>query len=128
MWRAACLGVAVLGLVSCGGGGGGGAATCTPAPTAALTVTATGLSPMNVCVQPGGMVTFTNSDPSAAHDIVFETPNCPTVGNLAPNGGRVMATFPTAENCTFHDANNAGNSAFRGTVAVATVTVSGGGY
>jgi plastocyanin len=125
---AACVATVVLGLAACGGGSSGSSASCTPGSTAALTVTATGLSPINVCVLPGGTVTFTNSDPSAAHDIVFDTANCPTVGNISPNGAHVMATFPTQENCTFHDANNPNNTAFRGTVAVTPGTVTGGGY
>jgi hypothetical protein len=129
MRLAALLCSGALGLAACGGGGGGGgAASCTPGPSAALSITATGLSPTNVCVQPNGAVTFTNSDTSASHDVEFETANCPTVGNIPPNGGQVTVTFPTAENCTFHDGNNPGNTAFRGTVAVATVMVSGGGY
>ncbi len=126
---AACLASAALGLAACGGGGGGGSgASCTPGPTAALSITSTGLSPTNVCVQPNGTVTFTNMDPTATHDIEFETANCPTVGNVAPNGGQVTTTFPTAENCTFHDGNSPNNTAFRGTVAVTTGTVTGGGY
>ncbi len=122
------LGFAALGLAACGGGGGGGA-SCTPGMTAAIAINSTGISPMNVCVQPGGTVTFTNNDMAAAHDIEFNTPaSCPTVGSIAPAGGKVTATFPTQENCSFHDATQATNTAFQGTVAVTPVTVMGGGY
>jgi plastocyanin len=121
------LGIATLGLAACGGGGGGGGASCTPGTTAAFAINAMGISPKNVCVQPSGMVTFTNND-AATHDIVFDTAGCPTVGSIAPAGGQVTATFPTQENCSFHDANNATNTAFQGTVAVTAVVVMGGGY
>jgi plastocyanin len=119
------LGVATLGLAACGGGGGGGG-SCTPGQTAALTISATGISPTNVCVAPSGTVTFTNND-AVVHVIEFDTPTvCPTVGNVPANGGQVPVVFPTAENCSFHDAGSSSNSAFKGTVAVTAVTVSGG--
>ncbi len=121
------LGFAALGLAACGGGGGGGA-SCTPGMTAAIAITAMGTSPTNVCVQPGGTVTFTNND-TVAHVIEFNTPaSCPqTVGSIPP-GGQVTATFPTQVNCSFHDATQPTNTAFQGTVAVTPVTVTGGGY
>jgi len=122
-------GAGVLGLAACGGGGGGGGGSnsCSPGPAAAITITATGTSPTNVCVAPGGAVTFSNNDMTATHDIEFDTGGCPTVGNIAP-GGQVTATFPTQENCSFHDGKNATSTAFKGVVAVTAVTVSGGGY
>ncbi len=121
---------AALGVGACGGGGGGGGSgggsTCSPGQTASLTLQATGLSPPNVCVLPGGSVTFHNAD-TADHDVEFDTPGCPTVGDIAP-GAQVTATFRTQQNCSFHDARNASSSAFQGTVAVTTATVGGGGY
>lgn len=124
-------GAAVLGLAcgggGSGGGGGGGSQTCTPGPTAAITITASGLSPINVCVQPGGQVTFTNRDSAASHDIEFESGGCPTVGEIT-SGASKTATFPTSVNCTFHDGHNPSSTAFRGTVAVSSAMVSGGGY
>jgi plastocyanin len=130
VWVPVAGALAVLG--ACGGSsnsGGGGSQTCTPGPTAAIVITASGLTPVNVCVSPGGTVTFTNSDTAASHDIEFETggASCPTVGQLAP-GAHVAVVFPTAATCTFHDGNSPSNAAFRGTVAVTQVTVSGGGY
>jgi plastocyanin len=117
-------GAGALALGGCGGGGNG-AASCTPATTASLTITAAGVSPTNVCVQPQGQVTFTNND-TVAHHIEFDTAGCPAVPEIAA-GAQATATFNTAENCSFHDGNNASN-AFRGTVAVTAVTVTGGGY
>jgi len=78
-------------------------------------------------VAPGGAVTFTNNDTAAHHDIEFDTAGCPTVGDIPP-GGQVRTIFPTQMPCTFHDGNNASNAAFKGTVAVTAVIVSGGGY
>lgn len=124
---------ATAALVACGGGGGGGGgsgsvATCTPGQTAATTITATGLTPLNVCIRPTGVVTFRNDD-TAAHQLVPETAPCPSGGlpSVAP-GASVDVTFPTSGNCTFHDSAQPANAAFRGTVAVSQVTVSGGGY
>lgn len=124
----ACLALCGLGIAACGGGGGGGGGSCSPGPTATLTITATGLLPTNVCVQPGGKVTFVNSDTSATHSIVFETSSCPPGGDVPANGGQLAVAFPTQVNCTFHDGTNPTNNAFQGTVAVTQVTVSGGGY
>ena len=122
------LGSLVLVSAGCGSSsGGGGAASCTPGPTAAMTLSSMGLSPPNVCVQPGGTVTFSNTD-TVAHDIEFSTPaSCPTVGSIA-SGGHVGTVFPTVVNCTFHDGNQPSNAAFQGTVAVTSGTVMGGGY
>jgi plastocyanin len=123
------LGTALSALAACGGGGGGGANSCTPGPTASLSITSTGLSPINVCVEPGGTVTFTNSDMATTHDIEFDSPGCPmNSGDIPPGGGMVNVTFPTQGNCSFHDGKNASNAAFKGTVAVTSVIVSGGGY
>jgi len=117
---------AALGLAACGGSGGSGAASCTPTTTAATTITATGISPTNVCVSPLGTVTFTNSD-TVSHHIEFEPSNCPTMPEI-PAGRQGTATFPTEGTCSFHDGNNASAAAFQGAVAVTSIVVSGGGY
>jgi len=120
-------GAAVLGLTACGGGGGGGGSnSCSPGPTAAITISATGTSPTNACITPGGTVTFTNNDTAAHHDIEFDN-SCATGGDIAP-GAQKTVTFPTSGNCKYHDSNSSANAAFQGTVAVTTTTVSGGGY
>ena len=119
----------VLGLAACGGGGGG-AASCNPGPTASMSITAAGLSPTNVCVSPGGTVTFTNND-AALHHIEFDnTASCPAIAELTPRGtagASQQATFANTVNCTFHDGDNAA-VVFSGTVAVTSVVVTGGGY
>lgn len=110
---------AAVGLSACGGGNG--AASCTPGPTAALTITAAGVNPQNVCVTPGGTVTFANND-SVAHHIEFDN-GCATLAQLSP-GAQGTVTFPTEGQCGYHDSS--AGAAFQGTVAVTTVTVSGG--
>jgi hypothetical protein len=108
--------VGMRGRRCCGG-------SCTPGQTAAITITATGLSPINVCVLPtNGTVTFTNSD-TKSHTVVFSTPGCPTVGTIAA-GGQATATFTTQENCSFQ----VDNGSTTGTVAVTSAMVMGGGY
>jgi plastocyanin len=128
MWVA--LSGAAVALSACGGGGGGGGGggtpSCTPSAAASMTLTAGGVSPADVCVLPGGRVTFTNRD-STAHDIEFGTAGCATVGIVA-SGGEVTATFPTQDNCAFHDAMNPNDTAFQGTVAVTAAAVQGGVY
>ena len=69
-----------------------------------------------------------NSQRGGAIDIEFDTIGCPTVGDIAPAGVQVTAKFPTQMNCSFHDGANASAAAFKGTVAVTAVVVSGGGY
>ena len=115
-----CLLACAMALSACGGGGGGGA-SCDPQQSAALTITSTGVTPANVCVTPGGTVTFTNSGP-VQHHIEFDN-NCATAVDLAP-GAQASVPFPTAGNCPYHDSS--AGAAFQGVVAVTTVTVTGG--
>jgi len=76
-------------------------------------------------VQLGGQVTFANTG-SNAHNIVFDTPGCPTTVSVPANPGSAIVTFPqTAVNCNFHIDTN---TTLSGTVAVTDTTVSGGGY
>jgi plastocyanin len=124
--------IAAAALVAgCGGGSssmsGGGGGSCTPGQSASVSITSTGLSPMAVCVVPGGTVTFTNHD-TVAHDIE-STGSCPqlNLGSIAA-GQANTAMFPTTATCTFGDATKPGNAAFQGTVAVASAPVTGPGY
>ena len=93
------LGVTAVGLAACGGGGGGG----------------------------GGAASCTPTTTAAHHDIKFDTAGCPTVGDIAPAAQKTV-TFPSVSTCSFHDGANAASAAFKGTVAVTTIVVSGGGY
>jgi hypothetical protein len=118
-------------LGGCGGGGGSssssGTGSCTPGPTAAFTISSTGLTPRAVCVLPGGSVTFTNSD-TVPHDIESGT-TC-TELNLGPipAGQSKVVTFPTTQTCTFFEAAHSTNPAFQGTVAVSSGMTTGPGY
>ncbi len=117
-------------LGGCGGGGGsgnGGSGSCTPQSSASVTVNASGFTPKAVCVLPGGSVTFTNAD-TVPHDIESGT-TCTSL-NLGPiaAGQHAMASFTTAEVCTFQDAAHASDPAFQGTVAVSSAMTTGPGY
>jgi plastocyanin len=120
---------AVVMLGGCGGGGSStsGSGTCTPGRTASVAVSATGFSPVAVCITPDGSVTFTNGD-TVAHDI--ESGVTCTALNLGeiPAGQSKTATFPTETTCPFFDAAHSTDTAFQGTVAVSTNPTTGPGY
>ncbi len=117
------------GLSACGGSSsdGGGQGSCSPTMSTGFTLSAAGVSPKAACVLPAGTVTFTNSD-TASHDIV-SSGGCPdlVVGAIAPSQQKSVV-LSTIEICTFHDASNATNTAFVGTIAVNNAMVSGPGY
>ena len=122
------LALAVAGalIAACGGSSSGGN-SCTPGSSATITITATGMSPQNACIQPGGSVTFTNSD-SVQHDVEFEGSGCPTSPGGIQAGASKSTVFPNSQNCGYSDATKAGVAAFTGTIAVSTQTQTGGGY
>ncbi len=118
-------------LGGCGGGGGGsgngGSGSCTPRSTASVAINASGFTPKAVCVLPGGSVTFMNAD-TVAHDIESGA-TCASL-NLGPiaAGKSAVASFQTAETCSFVDAAHSADPAFQGTVAVSSGTTTGPGY
>jgi plastocyanin len=114
-------------IVACGGSSSGGGDSCTPGSSATITITATGMSPQNACIQPGGSVTFTNSD-TTQHDIEFQGSGCPTSPGGIQAGASKSTVFPTSQNCGYSDNTKAGVAAFTGTIAVSTQTQTGGGY
>jgi hypothetical protein len=83
---------------------------------------------MAVCVFPGGMVMFTNSD-TMTHDIE-PVSGCPelALGEIAPTASKTATVANVAETCVFHDASGPGDSAFQATVAVSQTTTTGPGY
>jgi plastocyanin len=116
-------------LGACGGGsdGVGGSGSCTPGQTASIDIQPGGVKPSAVCVLPGGSVTFKNSD-TATHDIESGSTCTPLdLGVIPPSESRT-ATLPTVAVCSFHDALNASNGAFDGTVAVTQPPATGPGY
>lgn len=122
-------------LGACGGSDNtGGGATCTPGATTTVTITASGVSPKAVCVQPStaptnGIVRFTNND-TVAHSVVHSGSTCAEldVGPIAPGTTASSAPLATAAVCQYHDPAAPTNTAFQGTVAVTTGTVGGPGY
>ncbi len=115
-------------LGGCGGGGSGnGSGSCNPGPTASVTINASGFTPKAVCVVPTGQVTFMNAD-TVAHDIESGA-TCASL-NLGPiaAGKSAVASFQTAETCSFVDAAHSADPAFQGTVAVSSGTTTGPGY
>lgn len=122
------LALAVAGaLIAACGGSSSGSNSCTPGSSATITITATGMSPQNACIQPGGSVTFANSD-SVQHDVEFEGSGCPTSPGGIQGGASKSVVFPTSQNCGYSDTTKAGVAAFTGTIAVSTQTQTGGGY
>src|SRR5574341_957633 len=108
-------------LGACGGtsGSGGGGAGCAMTATVSIAAAPAGVSPKNVCVVPGGSVTFHNTD-TASHTMVL-TPvppatSCPASPTVAPSAS-VTVTFPTATTCKFDDQLNP-NTVFLGYIAV----------
>jgi hypothetical protein len=120
---ALCTAAASLG--GCGGSGDGGG--CNPGASAAVAIRSTGVSPTAVCVLPAGAVTFTNLD-TVSHEIVSDA-TCAELntGVIAPSASATR-TLGSAKVCSFHDSAAPTNAAFQGTIAVATVMVSGPGY
>jgi hypothetical protein len=122
-------GLAVVGLAACGGSDGGGTTggSCTPTLAGNVSITAAGVAPKALCVLPTGTVTFTNND-TVQHDIEADVGCTPlNLGVIAPASSKA-ATFPSAATCAYHDALNATNAAFQGTVAVSPAPVTGPGY
>ncbi len=124
--------IAAAAIAGCGGGSSSkqGNGSCTPGQSAAMSITSTGLSPLAVCVLPGGTVTITNHD-SVAHDIEASgtTSGCTglNLGSIAA-GQAATAMFPTAATCPLHDAAHASDTAFQGNVYVTTAPATGPGY
>ena len=120
-------------LAACGGGssssGGGGAGSCSPTDLKTMTLTSAGVTPKAQCILPNGTVNFVNND-TVAHTIAGDG-GCTAldVGTIAPSGGTGVASFgATLQTCNFHDANAPTNTAFQGSVTVATAPATGPGY
>lgn len=116
--------VAAVALAGCGGGGGGGDNSCTPGPSASVTITSTGVSPSQVCLTPGGRVTFTNNDTQQAQLEPESGCGSELNGVTIAQGSSGTVTFDNVETCSYHIGSHSGSSAFRGLVAVTQT----GGY
>lgn len=104
--------------------------TTAPSPTPSapaqptITITATGMTPLEITIAVGQRVTFVNND-SRAHDVVGgvdpANPECPEIlqaGFLAPGQSRDTAVFTTARICNYHDHTALGVPAFSGRIII----------
>jgi plastocyanin len=79
----------------------------TPAPT--VSITATGMNPLEITISVGQRVTFVNND-TRPHDVVGgvdpNNPDCPEIlqaGFLAPGQRGETGVFTRARTCEYHD-------------------------
>ena len=92
------------------------------APT--ITITAAGMSPLEIAISVGQRVTFVNND-SRTHDVVGgkdpSTPECPEIaqaGFLAPGQRGETGVFNTARTCEYHDHTMLSVPSFQGRIIV----------
>lgn len=148
-WASSVLAVALAASVTaCGGGGSASSAspttpTSTSPPTsttsgtiaATITITAAGVAPTSVRIQPGERVRIVNED-ARSHNIVSdphpEHDDCPPVNNiglLAPGATGISSEFMEAKACGFHDHDDSTNATMRGTILIGGAeTPTGPGY
>jgi plastocyanin len=119
--------VAVVALAACSDDDDGGptAPGLPPPASATISVTTGGVNPSEVTVQPGGQVTFTNSD-SVVHEMSSDPhpahTECPELngGALDPGQSFTATMGGQAKTCGFHDHRDPGNRVLQGTVRVST--------
>ena len=89
-----------------------------------MTISTTGVSPIQVSIPVGGRVSFFNNDirPHAmSSDPVTTHTDCPSindVGTLAPGQRRSTGALSAARTCGFHDHTDENNPAFKGTIVI----------
>jgi plastocyanin len=116
------LGAVVVGLAACGSDTAGtGGSTCTLGTAATVTISSAGVSPKMACVIPASTVTFTNTD-TVPHTLAPDAATGCALLNVGPiaAGQSAPVTFPAVLTCTYHDVASPSNTAFHGTVSVAT--------
>lgn len=121
----------VAATIACGGGGGGYSSGPTPSPSpggsgvgATFTITADGVNPKTVTIQPGQRVQFVNNN-SRVHEIL-STPHlthtdCPPVNEVAlvnPGQSRMTGVLDREGTCGFHDHRDPDSDRFRGTILI----------
>jgi plastocyanin len=89
-----------------------------------ITITATGMTPLELTITVGQRVTFVNND-VRAHDVVGGVdpahPECPEIvqaGFLSPGQQRETGTFTSARTCNYHDHTALGVPAFSGRIII----------
>jgi plastocyanin len=102
--------------------------TIAPAPAPpgppTVTITASGMQPLEITITTGQRVTFLNND-SRAHDLVGGVdpshPECPEIalaGFLTPGQSRETGVFTTARTCEYHDHTELSVAAFQGRIII----------
>lgn len=89
-----------------------------------ITITATGMSPLEITINVGERVTFVNND-SRPHDVVGgkdpATPDCPEIvqaGFLAPGQRAETGVFTQAKTCEYHDHTMLSVPSFQGRIII----------
>jgi len=131
---------AVLLIAACSGGSTSSAPTAptlpvtttapttptTPAPAGSptITITASGMSPLDITIAVGQRVTFINND-VRPHDVVGGVdpshPECPEIvqmGFLSAGQRGETAPFSAAATCPYHDHTELGVAAFSGHIII----------
>lgn len=97
-----------------------------PAPTGppTITITPSGMTPLEITIAVGQRVTFVNND-QRAHDVVGgidpSHPDCPEIiqaGFLTPGQSRDTGIFTSARTCEYHDHTALGVPAFQGRIII----------
>jgi plastocyanin len=124
-------------VASCGGGTsspaaptpppvvGAPAPPVTPTPsTPTVTISSTGMTPLEITINVGQRVTFVNND-TRAHDLVGgvdpNNPDCPEItlaGFLTPGQSRDTGVFTVARRCEYHDHTMLSVPAFQGRIII----------
>lgn len=95
-----------------------------PPATPTITITAAGMSPLELTINVGQRVAFVNND-TRPHDVVGgkdpSTPECPEIvqaGFLAPGQRGETGVFTTARTCEYHDHTMLSVPAFQGRIFI----------
>jgi plastocyanin len=98
------------------------AAAPAPAGPPTITITASGMNPLEITIAVGQAVTFINND-VRAHDVVGGIdpahPDCPEILQFLTPGQRSdTGTFMRARTCEYHDHTMLGVPAFQGRIVI----------
>jgi plastocyanin len=95
-----------------------------PPATPTITITAAGMTPLELTINVGQRVAFVNND-SRPHDVVGgkdpNTPDCPEIvqaGFLAPGQRSETGAFMRAQTCEYHDHTMLSVPAFQGRIII----------
>lgn len=137
MIRTLCISAALVAASACASGSSSPAPASptapsgvTPPPVAApsgpptITITASGMSPLEITIAIGQRVTFINND-VRTHDVVGGVdpshPECPEIqeaGFLSAGQRRDTGVFTAAQTCNYHDHTALGVAAFSGRIII----------